>query len=144
MRYTFADGYLIAAPSKVLIDRAIEQRGNGYILSRSPQFAALLPTDGHVNVSAFIWEHLGPTIGPLASKVGGALATDEMKSLEAMAAESHPRLVTVYAEDDRIVITSRGEAGLGSMLGTIVSAHSLGTLGHAFGAARQAGGATAQ
>jgi hypothetical protein len=144
MRYTFADGYLIAAPSRVLIDRAIEQRGNGYVLARSTAFSALLPADGHVDLSAFVWEHLGPTVGPLAAKVSGALASDEMKSLEAMAAESRPRLVTAYAEDDRIVIGSRGDAGIGEMLGSIVSAHSLGTLGHAWAAAHHAGGAAAQ
>ncbi len=144
MRYTIADGYLIAAPSRVLIDRAIEQRGNGYILARSSEFAALLPADGQVNLSAFVWEHLGPTVGPLASKVSGALATDDMKALETMAGESRPRLVTAYAEDDLIVVNSRGDAGLGSMLGSIVSAHGLGAIGHALDHARQAGGTTAQ
>ena len=41
MRYTFVDGYLIAAPSRAL-DRpqAIEQRGNGYTLTRSAAFTA--------------------------------------------------------------------------------------------------------
>ena len=142
MRYTIADGYLIAAPSRVLIDRAIEQRGNGYTLARSSEFAALLPADGHVNFSAFVWQHLGPTIGPLAAKVSGALATDDMKALETMAGESRPRLVTAYAEDDRIVVNSRGDAGLGSMLGSFVSAHGLGALGAALDHARQAGGPT--
>ena len=144
MHYTFADGYLIAAPSRVLIDRAIEQRANAYTLARSAAFTALLPTDGHVNVSAFVWEHLGPTIGPLAAKVGGLVATEDMKSLEAMAAESHPRLVTAYAEDDRIVIGCRGGEGLGSMLGTLVSAQSLSTIGHALAQAHRAGDKTAQ
>jgi ferric-dicitrate binding protein FerR (iron transport regulator) len=144
MRYTIVDGYLIAAPSRVLIDRAIEQRGNGYTLTRSSAFAALLPADGHVNLSAFVWQHLGPTLGPLASKISGALASDEMKALEAMAGESRPRLVTVYAEDNLIVVNSRGDAGLGSMLGSIMSAHGLGVLGHALDRAREAGDAAPQ
>ena len=144
MHYTFADGYLVAAPSRVLIDRAIEQRANGYTLSRSAPFTALLPTDGHVNVSAFLWEHLGPTIGPLAAKVGGLVATDEMQALNAMAGESKPRLVTAYAESDRIVAGCRGGEGLGSMLGTLVSAHSLGTLGHAVVKAQLVGGQPAK
>jgi len=139
MRYTFSDGYLIAAPSRALLDRAIEQRGNGYELTRSADFAALLPADGHVNLSAFLWEHMGPTIGPLASRMSGLLAGDELKSLESMASESHPRLVTAYAEDTRIVINSRSEAGLGSLLGSIVSAHSLSTLSHAWAVAHVAG-----
>jgi hypothetical protein len=91
MRYTIVDGYLIAAPSRALIDLAIEQRGNGYMLTRSAAFTSLLPADGHVNVSAFGWEHMGPTVGPLASRLGSALQSDEVKQLEAMAGESRPR-----------------------------------------------------
>jgi hypothetical protein len=128
----------------VLIDRAIEQRGSNYTLTRSSEFAALLPSDGHVNLSAFVWEHLGPTLGPLASKVAGTLASDELEALEAMAAESRPRLVTAYAEDDRIVVSSRGEAGLGSLLGSIMSAHPLGSLGKILDHSRQAGEITQQ
>jgi hypothetical protein len=129
MRYTFVDGYLIAAPSQVLLDRAIEQRGNGYTLTRSKEFLALLPRDGEVNVSALVWEHLGPTIGPLAERFAGVIDSKEAREIEAMAAESRPRLFTAYAEDDRIVIGSRGEAGLGSLLGSIISAQNLSVLG---------------
>ena len=67
-----------------------------------------------------------------------------MKALEAMAGESRPRLVTAYAEDNLIVVNSRGDAGLGSMLGSIVSAHGLGVLGHALDHAREAGDAAPQ
>lgn len=144
MRYTIANGYLIAAGSRVLIDRAIEQRENGYTLTRSKEFAALLPADGQVNMSGFVWEHLGPTVGPLASKVSGALASDQVKEIEAMAAESKPRLITASAEDDRIVIGSRGGAGLGSMLGPIESAHHLSALGSFLMRAHDAGGAVVQ
>jgi hypothetical protein len=139
MRYTFTDGYLIAAPSRALIDLAIEQRGNGYTLTRSSAFTALLPSDGQVNVSAFLWEHLGPTVGPLASKLSGAVALDEMKALEAMSAESGPRLVTAYAEDERIVVSSRGDAGLGSLLGSIMSGTGLGTFGRVLNHVQQVG-----
>ena len=145
MRYTISDGYLIAAPSRALIDLAIQQRGNGYTLIRSAEFTALLPADGHVNVSAFGWQHMGPTLGPLASRLGGALGGEDIQRLEAMAGESRPRLVTAYAEDDRIVIDSRGDASLGSMIGSMLSAQSLGALGHAFAAAHaNAGGPTSK
>jgi hypothetical protein len=144
MRYTFVDGYLIAAPSRALIDLAIEQRGNAYTLTRSAAFTALLPADGEVNVSAFVWEHLGPTVGPLASKLSGTVASDEIKALSAMSAETGPRLVTAYAEDDRIIISSRGDAGLGSLLGSMMSGTGLGTLGHVLDHARHAGGPAQQ
>jgi hypothetical protein len=144
MRYTVVDGYLIAAPSRARIELAIEQRGNSYTLTRSSSFTALLPSDGHVNLSAFVWEHLGPTVGPLASKLSGAVAADELKALDAISAESGPRLVIAYAEDDRIVISSHGDAGLGSLLGSVMSAHPLGTLDKILGPDRRAGDTTQQ
>lgn len=140
MRYTIVDGYLVAAPSRALLDLAIEQRGNGYTLTRSAPFTALLPADGHVNVSAFAWEHLGPSLGPIASGVGAALQADQLKQLQAMAGEQKPRLVTAYAEDDRIVISSRGESSLGALLETVISAHSVGSLNYVLHQAAIAGG----
>ena len=122
----------------------IPERLRAFIEAQHMFFVATAPDgpDGHVNVSAFGWEHMGPTLGPLAARIGSALQSDEMKHLEAMSAESRPRLVTAYAEDDRIVISSRGDAGLGAVLGSLVSAQHLGALGHALEAARaHAGGA---
>jgi len=144
MRYTFFDGYLIAAPSRVLIDRAIEQRGNAYTLTRSADFLALLPADGNVNVSAFVWEHLGPTVGTLASKVAGALPADQTAVLQAAAADSRPRLVTAYAADSSIVISSHAEAGLGSLLGSLMSANPLSTLGRVLEQSKPPGEPTPQ
>jgi hypothetical protein len=144
MRYTFVDGYLVAAPSRALIDLAIEQRTNGYTLTRASAFTALLPTDGQVNVSAFVWEHLGPTVDPILSRLSGTVSSEELTALSAMASESGPRLVTAYAEDDRIVISSRGEAGLSALLGQMMSGPSLGALGHVLDQAHHAGGTTPQ
>ena len=144
MRYTFVDGYLIAAPSRALIDRAIEQRGNGYMLTRSSAFFALLPANGYVNVSAFGWEHMGPSVGPLASRLAGTVASEDVKALSTMASEAGPRLVTVYAEDDRIVVSARGDAGLGSLLGSMISGSGLGAFGHVLDHARHAGGPAQQ
>ena len=104
--------------------------------------AELLPTDGQVNLSAFVWEHLGPTVGPLASKLSATLAAEELKALETVANEGRPFLVTAYAEDELIVISSRGEPGLGSLLGSIMSANPLGSLGTVLEHARRAGDST--
>jgi hypothetical protein len=128
----------------VLIDRAIEQRGNGYTLIRSTAFVALLPSDNQINVSAFVWEHLGPTVGPLASRVAGTLDSEQARALEAMAAESQPHLATAYAENQRIVVSSRGGAGFGSMLGSLLSVDGFGALGHALAGAERDAGPPAQ
>lgn len=129
MRYTFVDGYLIAAPSRALLDRAIEQRDNGYTLIRSRRFAERLPKDGHVNLSAVLWENLGPTLAPLAEGLAGVVDADEAREIRALAGDRVPHLVAAYAGSDRITVASRGDAGLGSMLGSIASAHELELLG---------------
>ena len=129
MRYTFNDGYLIAAPSRVLIDRAIEQRGDHYTLTRSQEFLSLLPADGDVNVSAFVWEHLGPSIEPIAQQLRKVMTGDDAGLLDVMTSDHRPHLITARAEDDRIVVGSRGDAGLGSILGSIVSARRLESVG---------------
>ncbi len=138
VRYTMVDGYLVAAPSRALIDLAIDRHRNGYTLVRSQAFTSMLPTDGNVNLSAFAWQHLGPTVGPLASKVSGAISSESMTALQSMAEEDKPRLVTLSAESDRIVIDARGEAGLSSLFGSILSAHNMGALGNAVLAAKAA------
>lgn len=144
MRYTFVDGYFLAAPSQVLLDQAIEQRRNGYTLTRSKAFTDLLPKDGEVDVSAAVWEHLGPSLGPLAEKLSGVVNAGQARELAAMAGEARPHLVTAYAEDDRIVVASRGESGLGSILGSIISAENLGVIGRAFGELHRQGAAPVQ
>ena len=75
----------------------------------------------------------------LASKLAGVIASEEMKALDAMSAESGPRLVTACAEDDRIVVSSRGNGGLGSLLGSIVSGTGLGTFGRVLDHVHQVG-----
>jgi hypothetical protein len=65
MRYTFSDGYLIAAPSRALIDRPSSNAATATRWSARTPFVTLLPSDNQINVSGFVWEHLGPTVGPL-------------------------------------------------------------------------------
>jgi hypothetical protein len=67
------------------------------------------------------------------------LDADQLKSMDQLAGESQPRLATVDAEDDRIVVDARGESGLGALLGSMLSAHSCANLGQILSAARHAG-----
>src|SRR5262249_23113752 len=47
--YTYTNGYMIAAPSRALVDRAVQYRESGFTLLRSPRFTAALPEDGNAN-----------------------------------------------------------------------------------------------
>jgi FecR protein len=138
VRYTFTDGYLLAAPSRALLDRAIEQRGNGYRLAASKPFMDRLPTDDHLNVSAVVWQNLAPTFQPLLSGVSSTIAVGDRKQIEAMLGEARPSLLTVYAGDDRILLGARDEAGIGSMLASLASVDSLSAAGKILGAAAHA------
>ncbi|HWN45291.1 MAG TPA: FecR domain-containing protein, partial [Thermoanaerobaculia bacterium] len=51
--YTFEDGYLVAAPTRALLERSLQQRESGVNLASHPKFRDLLGQDGQVNVSAF-------------------------------------------------------------------------------------------
>jgi len=55
--YTFADGYMIMAPSRALLLAALQTHANGTSLARSASFHALLPSDSQANFSAMIYQN---------------------------------------------------------------------------------------
>jgi hypothetical protein len=128
MNYLFVDGYLVAAPSRALLDQAIQFRATGYVLSRSDTFSKLLPQDGKSNFSAVIYQNLAPLLKPLSGILGNAASTlseEQRKAIETLAADTPPTLIYAYAEEKRIVLASSGDL---SYLG--LSLRSLMHLGH--------------
>jgi len=129
--YTFADGYLLAAPSRALLERAIAQRASGSTLATSARLQTLLPRDGQVNVSAFLYQNLGSALDPLrgaidaatnAASAGGARHPPAFARLFA----TGPSLTYAYGEDDRILFAGASDAGpLGQNLGLLASFGSL-------------------
>jgi ferric-dicitrate binding protein FerR (iron transport regulator) len=103
--YTFADGYLIIAPSRALLLAAIETHANGTSLARSESFRALLPSDNQANFSAMIYQNLGPILKPLASQ----LNSKELVLLQQLAVDSKPSVMCAYGESDRIEVASSGK-----------------------------------
>jgi hypothetical protein len=106
--YTFVGGYLVAAPNRELVLRAIQARETGYSLARSAKFTALLPRDGQANFSGLVYNDLGPVLGPAAKLLGGALNAEQRKALAAAVPSSGPTLVLAYGERDRIQLASTG------------------------------------
>jgi len=103
--YTFADGYMIVAPSRALLLAAIETHANGTSLARSPSFRALLPSDNQANFSAMIYQNLSPILKPLASQ----LNSGQLAVLQQLAADSKPSVMCAYGESDRIEVASSGK-----------------------------------
>ena len=109
--YTYDRGYLIAAPTRALAEQAIGYRASGYGLTRSPGFAALLPRDRYADFSGMVYQNMGGALGSIMQALGGAKGLDpaRKKAMESAVADlSKPMLVTVYGEDDRIVVASAG------------------------------------
>lgn len=94
--YTFTDGYMIAAPSRVLVDRAIRYRESGYTILTAPRFTAALPADGQTSFSALVYQDLTP----LLEKVPGTGLPDTSML---------PTLAYAYAREDRIEFGANGK-----------------------------------
>ncbi|MCW5979843.1 MAG: FecR domain-containing protein [Bryobacteraceae bacterium] len=103
MHYVFIDGYLVAAPSRALLDKAIQNRAAGNVLASSPKFTSLLPRDAQPNFSAMAYHNMTAAAGA----VSGALTPEQQKALAEFA---QPTLVMAYASNDRIAMATAGEA----------------------------------
>jgi hypothetical protein len=100
--YTFADGYMIMAPSRALLLAALQTHTNGTSLARSASFREILPNDNQANFSAMIYQNLSPILKPLASQ----LTSGQLALLQQMAAEAKPSVFCAYGESDRIEVAS--------------------------------------
>jgi ferric-dicitrate binding protein FerR (iron transport regulator) len=120
--YTFVDSYLIAAPDRGTIARAIQDRQAGYTLTHGSAFQALVPSDGYTNFSAIFYHNIGPVVGPIAEqlKSSGALTSKQRQSIDALTANSAPGLIYAYGEPDRIVVASN-TGFMGFDLGTLLT-----------------------
>jgi hypothetical protein len=129
--YTFADGYMILAPSRALLLAALQTHANGTSLARSASFRALLPSDNQANFSAMMYQNLSPILKPLASQI----TSGQLALVQQLAADAKPSVFCAYGESDRIEVASSGKLfDLNPSLPTLI--HLLGLSDH--GTSRQA------
>lgn len=101
--YTFAYGYFIAAPSKTLVEQAIQHRDAGTSITNSPKFRATLPEDKQANFSAMFFYNFGSAVAPLAKQ--GIPVPKAPISLD------KPLLAYAYALGDRFTLSANTEDG---------------------------------
>ncbi len=115
VHYTYANGYLVAVPSRALLEQSIRNRDAGNTLVSSSRFMSALPQDGNTNFSAIFYHDLAPLIQPLAERMknagGGELAERERQTLGSIDANAPPTLVYAYAQGDRITLAANTEGG---------------------------------
>jgi hypothetical protein len=100
--YTFADGYMIVAPSRALVMEALQTYSSGNSLARSAAFRALLPKDTDENYSAIAYQNLTPVMTPLLSQFTGEMAD----ALRQLASDARPTAICVRGEESSIQAAS--------------------------------------
>jgi ferric-dicitrate binding protein FerR (iron transport regulator) len=142
--WVYDAGYVIAAPSRALVERSLQQNESGVSLAGTPKFRDLLGSDGQVNVSAFYYQNLQP-IADAADKVipKGAFGRGEGQpgpgSMASFLIGDGPSLIYAYAEEDRILFASTSKSTLGLNLQTLTGFGSVvGMMNQAHGHAAEA------
>jgi hypothetical protein len=112
VNYTYANGYVIVAPTKAMLQLALQYRESGTTLLKSQRFLSALPADSNANFSAIFYHDLSSLVQPLAnSGVGNNLPEAQRKALAAFATDAPPTLAYAYAQGDRITIAANTEGG---------------------------------
>jgi len=101
-QYTYANGYMIVAPSRALVIQALQTYSTGNSLANSAAFKALLPNDANQDYSAVAYQNLGPVLTPLLSQLDGQTA-DAVRKL---AADARPTVICARGEESRIEAAS--------------------------------------
>ncbi|MDQ3220400.1 MAG: DUF3352 domain-containing protein, partial [Acidobacteriota bacterium] len=111
VHYTYANGYLVAAPSRALLEQSINNRDAGNTLVRSSRFMSSLPQDGNTNFSAIFYHDLAPLMQSLAERMKSVGGEKDGKTLGPIDANAPPTLAYAYAQGDRIMLAANTEGG---------------------------------
>jgi hypothetical protein len=108
IHYTFWAGYLLVAPSKALLEEAIQTHDTHASLARSDHFRAQLPADGRDTFSGIVYQNL--------QAMANAIPVQGFRDA---VGKGLPTLVCLYGEPDRIMMSSNGVLGtnIASMAG---------------------------
>jgi hypothetical protein len=124
LHYAFSRGYLVAAPSRALVMKALRTFESGDTLGRSASFRSLFPPDRDAHVSGLVYQNFGPAVtsllqAPVLGRGGAAgavapgaaqLSGGQKSSFEALAGDAKPTLVSFYGEEDGIRVAGVGGA----------------------------------
>ena len=111
VNYAYAYGYLIAAPSRALVENAIKFKESGYTLLQSAKFKATLPEDKQANFSAMVYQNTSSLTAPVAKVVGNSAASKETRDLMKGLLGKKAGLAYVYALKDRMIFSVNTEDG---------------------------------
>jgi len=130
--YTFDDGYLVAGPSRAILNQALQAKTTRTSIARSTKFVAMMPRDSYANFSAVAYQNLGTTLGPIAGLLGAMAPAGAAGRGNAMQSLANPKpaFIAAYGEADRITIAGNGSM-LGAGMAQLMSGSLLGIAGNA-------------
>ncbi len=111
VNYTFANGYMIVAASRALVDRALMAQESGISLLRSSKFTAGLPADGNANFSAVFYHNIGALVPAGLASAADKLPSGPQKAVQSLASDMQPTLAYAYAQGDSITFMANTEGG---------------------------------
>ncbi|MEO6727250.1 MAG: hypothetical protein ABIU20_05615, partial [Blastocatellia bacterium] len=110
INYAYAYGYLIAAPSRALVENAIKYKESGHTLLSSAKFKASLPEDKQANFSAMVYQNVSSLLEPAAKLIGNAGQREASKAVKGFLGNK-AGLAYVYAMGDRMILSVNSENG---------------------------------
>jgi hypothetical protein len=130
VHYTYALGYIIAAPSRGLVSQALQYQQSRSSIANSAKFRSMMPADGVDNCSAILYQNLLETAGSIASYVPagvGGITSEQLQTLRQTVELTPATLVCASGEANRIVMGYQGDlafnvlmlGGLRSMMQTV-------------------------
>ncbi len=108
VHYTFWAGYMIVAPTRTLVEEAIQYHDTGMNLARSERFRSQFPADGRDNASGFVYQNLEAAVNAIPVPVPNS---PTVQSFKQAVGNVLPSLVCLYGETDRITVSSKGMLG---------------------------------
>jgi len=138
--YTFNDGYLIAGPSRAILNQALQARTARTSIARSTKFVSMMPRDSYANFSAVVYQNLGTTLGPIVGLLGAFAppgAAGRGNSFQNLA-NPKPAFIAAYGEPDRVTVAGNGNT-LGTAMTQLMSGSLLGIVGNALPSAQMLG-----
>lgn len=110
LNYAYAYGYLVAAPSRALVENAIRYKESGHTLLGSAKFKASLPEDKQANFSAMVYQNVSSLLDPAAKLIGNTGQKQAARTIKDLLG-SKAGLAYVYALGDRMILSVNSENG---------------------------------
>jgi ferric-dicitrate binding protein FerR (iron transport regulator) len=110
--YTYALGYMIAAPARALVRQALQYQQTRSSIANSTTFRSLMPADGMDHCSAILYQNLTEAASSIAGYVPGGLSgitSEQLRTLRQTVELTPPTLVCAAGEPNRIAMGYQGD-----------------------------------